>query len=209
MLHSSNRLYLYYNVPARAIRGGDSVDICAFQQRAQRYVRHKGVPQDVQEDLISLMVLEVLEHPTKPVNLRFLYLHAYDQLDPRHATGTGARVRASAVTASASLNASGDTAWEAGLSATAAPEQWLMATDLAAGALWAGPLQRGPLRAMVLLIQIYGYQAQEVALLFGVTPSRVAQLMQHVREALALREIPATDLLFPDLAWEVAWLTLT
>jgi hypothetical protein len=61
-----------------------TADLLAFCTQATRYVTRRGWQRADVEDLVSCMVLEILEHPTRPWCLAYLYRHAVDRLSPRH-----------------------------------------------------------------------------------------------------------------------------
>lgn len=150
-------------------------DILAFQTAAARYLKCRGC---FDQDLLSEMTLHALEHPDTHISVEYAYLHARDRLDPRRRIEGEHRVRQSTRTVALSP------AHEAVLEA----EDEAPAVDC--------KLQ-GPVRAMVLLLTVYGLSMEEVAALFGYTPSRLSQLLGHGKAANAACNAAAriTDLL--------------
>jgi hypothetical protein len=204
------------------------------RQRATRYLQ--GKYGWVNEDLLSEMTLVAIEQRDgQDLNMAVCCLRALDRLNPRHVpNGQHHKVRDAARLVSSS-------GWTQGIGATSEGidygerDKQTLASLLSWRHGYPGPaaavrhyetaqaqqerlielVRRHPTgawRAMLLLNLVYGWTEREIGLLFGVTESRINQLLGHGRAELlaygspwddldATREMPVPDL-------EVAWLTL-
>lgn len=183
-------------------------DLANFQYRAQSYVRAKGWRGPEADDIASEMVLEALEHPDKMLDLDYVYLHALDKLDPRRRQGniTHGRQSQRLLSLDAPLDAERYADEQRHWRSMAAQKTWYDVRPAHCDEPFAEVMDAVPpagrLRAILLLYGVYGYTMKEVAFLFGITESRVSQILSEAREA-ALAEPGAVD-----LAWRVQWLTL-
>lgn len=180
-------------------------DIAGFRQRAQRFAARHGWSGADAEDLVSLMVLYVLERPGRALALNYVYMNAVDAMNPksgRTASGKRGRQRQREVSLDTPLGASAGprpmrsfTLHEV-LPAPAADP------DLRSVEAMAGVPAHGPLRAMLLLYAQYGYTLREIGALFGVTESRLSQIFGAWRQQ-------QTTAGGADAAhWETTWITL-
>jgi RNA polymerase sigma factor (sigma-70 family) len=157
-------------------------DVVAFAARAQRYVQRKGWQTQHAEDIVSTMVLDVLEHPDRPAALPYVYLRALDTLHPRVNTdGRRGRPARRTVSLHAPLRADDDRTVEDILPAAPAAdrEPW-------APAVLARLLRRLPPGEARLLRGYYleGQREHQLAHILGITESRVSQLLTQAQQRL-------------------------
>ena len=131
------------------------------------------------------MTLEYLRKQGQGISLSIAYLHARAQLDPRHVFN-------------------GRREWDSKrtVSLEEAPEPTAAAVCEAPI-----PVARGAPRALALLHLEYGLSIRELAALFGVTESRISQLLGQGRAEVLAGYVDIDEpRVFRDLAWAVAWL---
>jgi DNA-directed RNA polymerase specialized sigma24 family protein len=168
------------------------IDLERYQARARRYLAARGVPEDLREDLVQEICLEVLERPGEHLNLEHLARHALDRLDPRRWVD-GERVREhtrfqsldaplypdhedhDAVTALDRLTTS--TPVVPGTRQGTRTRHQHREPDQSFTDYLATLPAQGRLRAIKMLTELYGYTQAEVGVLFGVTESRISQLL--------------------------------
>lgn len=154
-------------------------DITHFQYHARQYVRGKGRHGPDLEDIVSAMVVDVLEHPQKRLSMDYLYLHALDLLNPR-LQEAGVRTRTSRRTLSLDqpipqgVNGSGRVVWQTVPAVQATPLVELP-NDIPA---------QGRIRAILLLHGLYGLTLAEIGVVFGLTAGRISQLLTAWRQGL-------------------------
>jgi hypothetical protein len=162
-----------------------------FQAASRAFLRRKG---RCDEDVLSEMTVYALEqkeqHPERFVSVEIAYLRATDKLDPRAVmTAKGKKERRSWRTRQFKLN---DDSLACGSTRESLPDMKI----------------KGPLRAMVLLIEAYGYSMEEVAWLWGVSPSRITQLLGKGKAEVLAGCLPDRDFKFDTLAFDVPCITL-
>lgn len=194
----------------------DEIAVRHFQQRAREFLRRKGVRD---ADLLQEMVCYFLEHQEDTwMSVEIVYHRALDRLDPRHVTRAGRRVRDSSRTLSPTgpakvLEEFHDKAderivflpsgyWQDGYASLEALREAAVSPE----ALTLPPT--GALRAMLLLRLVYGYHEAELGQLFGVTESRISQLLGQGRAEVLAGLRPEREVLFDVPALEVEWITL-
>jgi DNA-directed RNA polymerase specialized sigma24 family protein len=161
-----------------------------FRERARRLLRARGWRKQDAEDMLSEMTLDYLEaaDPGR-LSLSCVYLHARDRLEGRTKVD-GVRQWDSKLTVQV-----GD--WYAG----SEPEGEVLEIDDARA------VDRGSHRAMAMLRCEYGLSMEEIAMLFGVSESRISQLLGHGRAEVLSGFVNASESReFHDLEWEVQWL---
>lgn len=180
-------------------------DVEQFAKRARAYVQSQGITGPDACDLVQAMVLDLLEHPPQhEIRMSYIYLHALDTLDPRRMQ-QGVRFRDSERTQSLEPTAPDDPGVlerPRGILQQYTQQAHQPQVDAVMETL---PAQ-GRVRAMLLLTAVYGYTQQEVGVLFGLTESRVCQLLRaHAQQC---RETPMSTLDGERLAWRPLWITL-
>jgi hypothetical protein len=160
----------------------DEIAVRHFQQRARAYVRSTG---RFDEDVLSEMVCEFLQGKTEGMALPYIYLHALDRVHPR-TTVHGERQRCREIPSALPETAV----------APVRPETVRV------------PFATGSLRAMLLLRLVYGLREAELGQLFGVTESRISQLLGQGRAEVLAGLRPEREVVFDVPVLEVTWLTL-
>lgn len=179
--------------PDGGSEGSGAPDVMHFQQRARAYLRKTG---RFNEDVLSEMVCEYLATGGPAGrNMDYLYLHALDRVDPRRMV-QGERVRGREIPSA--------TVAERTVARAASP---LELRDLR------GPFAHGTWRALLLLRVVYGFKLAEIGHLFGVTESRVSQVLGSgaVEQLVALLTVGVPEqsrVVFETPPLEVAWLTM-
>ncbi|MGI9296562.1 MAG: hypothetical protein ACR2QC_01525 [Gammaproteobacteria bacterium] len=127
--------------------------------------------------------------------MKYAYLNAKDKLDPRRTMPDGERKRMSKYTRS--------------LTQTAEDKPDLMdtiaATDSDVIIEWP---EKGSIRAMCMLRLVYGFSTKEIAILFGVTSSRVSELLAGGRAEVHCGARLHYDMIFEDLSYDVSWIDM-
>lgn len=166
------------------IVNGDKIQ--HFQGAARAYLRRKG---RYDEDVLSQMTLYALEHPKTFVSVENAYLRAIDKLDPRRVmTPKGKKERLSRHTITLDpLDSLSSPVCE--------PTDDLL-------------IKHGPLRAMLLLLSVYGYSMEEVAWLFGMTPSRLFHLLGKGKAEVLAGAVPERDFVFAAPSFDLPWMRL-
>lgn len=168
-------------------------DILAFRARAARYLASKHVSGESREDLLSEMVCYALAHPETRLCLELVSLQACDRLTPRHVQAGVGRVR----------DATREVVLEPGVlerqvaAAAGDPDALL---EL---------LRRHPsgwLRALLLLRLVHGWTECALGDLFGLSGSRISQLLGDGRAEVLASGAPEVEGEVPVL--EVQWIFL-
>jgi DNA-directed RNA polymerase specialized sigma24 family protein len=148
-----------------------------WQARARAFVAAQGWGGVSGEDLVSCMVLELLECPARRFRLAFAYLHARDHLSPRHLFGGKHRQRIEETFLH-----------ENDIASQSSPtrDPWLQQRLLAACADYP---QGEQLLRIAILWHGYGVTQKTIAKMLGVHHTRVSQLLRpffaHLRAQLA------------------------
>lgn len=177
-----------------------------FQAASRAFLRRKG---RYDEDVLSEMTLYALEHPEIWVSVEIAYLRAIDKLDPRAVmTANGKKERRSWRTRQFKLNDEGEPLDSLACEFTTEPGlHGCSAFAEAQDESLPDMKIKGPLRAMVLLMEVYGYSMEEVAWLWGVHPSRLTQLLGKGKAAVLAGGLPDRDFIFGELRFVVPRIT--
>lgn len=140
-------------------------DAVAFATRARRFVQsHRWLPPSC-DDLVQEMCAIALASRSASLNLVYCYLRAVDRVYPRY-MHRGKRTRTPVLTVP-----------------TPTYNENVSCVVEAIETMYQHLPAQGALRAMMILVELYGFTQHEVGQLFGVSSSRICQLLKASPEA--------------------------